>query len=48
MITIYLDMINNCHFIYKNLFEKHRNNTKGGRLYEKKGNVNILVDFVLL
>ena len=41
-------MINNCHFIYKNLFEKHKNNTKGVRLYEKTGNVIILDDFVLL
>ena len=48
LINIYLDMINNCHFIYKNLFEKHKNNTKGVRLYEKTGNVIILDDFVLL
>ena len=41
-------MINNFHFIYKNLFEKHRINTKGFRLYEKTGNVIILDDFVLL
>ena len=33
---MYLDMINNFHFIYKNLYEKHRNNTKGERLFEKR------------
>ena len=39
-------MINNCHFIYKNLFEKHRNNTKGVKLYEKTGNViNLTISF---
>ena len=41
-------MVNNCHFINKNLFEKHRNNTKCVRLYEKTGNAIILDDFVLL
>ena len=29
-------MMNNYHFIYKNLFEKHRNNTKCVRINEKK------------
>ena len=41
-------MINNFHFIYKNLFEKHKNNTKGVRLCDKTGNIIIIYDFVLL
>ena len=41
-------MMNNSHFIYKNLFEKHRNNTKVVRLYEKTGKVIVLDDYVLL
>ena len=35
-------MINDCQLIYDYLFEKHRNNIKGVRLYEKREMLSIL------